>query len=104
MKGPITETASFTSSQLQAMVFVQQPSNVLQGGTITPEGQVQAYGTNGQALAGATISLSLGNGTGTLSGTLARSTDAGGIAHFNDLSVDLAGPKMLTASSNGKNT
>jgi len=100
MNGAITETASFTSSQLQSMTFVQQPGNVLQGGTITPEVQVQAFGTNGQALAGATISLTLGSGTGTLSGTLARSTDGGGIAHFNDLSVNLAGPKTLTASAN----
>ena len=104
MNGPITETASFTSSQLQAITFLQQPGNVLQGATITPEVQVQAFGTNGQGLVGATITLSLGSGTGTLAGTLARSTDASGIAHFNDLSVDTAGPKTLTAAANSKTT
>jgi hypothetical protein len=95
-------TFNFTNTisvPVQAMAFVQQPGNVLQGATITPEVQVQAFDTNGQALAGATITLSLGSGTGTLAGTLTRSTDAGGIAHFNDLSVNQAGPKTLTATA-----
>src|SRR5882724_1723280 len=83
MNGPITETANFTPPpQVQAMAFVQQPGNVLQGATVVPEVQVQATGTNGQALANAAIALSLGNGTGALAGTLTQSTDAGGIAHF----------------------
>ena len=43
--------------------------------------------------------MSLSSGTGTLSGTLTRDTDANGIAHFNDLSVNLAGPKTLTATA-----
>jgi len=98
MNGPITQTASFTT-QVQAMTFVQQPGNVLQGATITPEVQVQAFDINGQALSSATITLSLGSGTGTLAGTLTRSTDGGGIAHFNDLSVNQAGPKTLTATA-----
>lgn len=98
MNGPITQTANFTT-QAQAMDFVQQPENVLQGATITPEVQVQAFDINGQPLPNAIISLSLGSGTGTLSGTLTRSTDSGGIAHFNNLSVDQAGPKTLTATA-----
>ena len=59
----------------------------------------RAIGTNGQNLAGASITLSLGSGAGNLGGTLSRSTDANGIAHFNDLSLDEAGPKTLTASA-----
>ena len=98
MNGPITETAGFTP-QVQVMAFVQQPGNVLQGATVTPEVQVRAFDINSQALAGATITLSLGSGTGTLAGTLTRSTDGGGIAHFNDLSLNQAGPKMLTATA-----
>ena len=98
MNGPITETASFTP-QVQTMAFAQQPGNVLQGATITPEVQVQAFDINSQPLAGASITLSLGSGTGTLAGTLTRSTDGGGIAHFNDLSLNQAGPKMLTATA-----
>jgi hypothetical protein len=100
MNGPINETANFTSPpQVQAMAFAQQPGNVLQGATMVPEVQVQATGTNGLALANAAIALSLGSGTGTLAGTLTRSTDGGGIAHFNDLSLSQAGPKSLTATA-----
>ena len=99
MNGPITETAAFNSLQVQSMSFVQQPGNVLQGATITPEVQVQAIGTNASPVAGAAIVLSLGSGTGTLAGTLTRVTDGSGIAHFNNLSVNQAGPKTLTATA-----
>jgi hypothetical protein len=66
---------------------------------LTPEVQVQAFDINSQVVTNATITLSLGSGTGTLAGTLTRSTDGGGIAHFNDLSVNQAGQKMLTATA-----
>jgi hypothetical protein len=98
MNGPITQTASF-NMQVQTMAFVQQPGNVLQGATIFPEVQVQAFDINGQTLANAAIVISLGSGTGNLVGTLTRLTDGNGIAHFNDLSLSLAGPKTLTASA-----
>ena len=100
MNGPITQMANFTTqAAVQAMAFVQQPGNVLQGETLVPEVQVQAFGSSGQALAGAEITLSLGGGTGPLAGTLTRFTDAGGIAHFEDLSLSQAGPKTLTATA-----
>jgi len=102
MNGPITETASFTPL-VQSMIFVQQPGNALQSTTITPEIQVQVFDTNGQPLAGATITLSLGSGTGTLAGTLTRSTDAGGIAHYNDLTMNQPGSKTLIATAMGGN-
>lgn len=98
MNGPVTETANFIT-QVLSMSFAQQPINVLQGATINPEVQVQAFDINGQSLANATVSLSLGSGTGTLAGTLTHSTDSSGIAHFNDLSVNQAGPKTLTATA-----
>ncbi len=98
MNGPIAQTASFTGPPVQAMIFAQQPDNVLQGATLAPEVQVQAFDINGQTLADATITLSLGSGTGTLAGTVTRFTDAGGIAHFNDLSFNQAGSKILTAT------
>jgi hypothetical protein len=102
MNGPITQTASFTI-QVHSMSIAQQPVNVLQGAIITPEVQVQAFDINGLTLGNATINLSLGSGTGTLAGTLTRTTDGGGIAHFNDLSVNQAGPKTLTATAAGGN-
>jgi hypothetical protein len=102
MNGTITETANFTVLPVQTLIFVQQPSNEFEGVTLTPEVQVQALDSNGVAMAGIPINLSLSSGTGTLSGTLNRTTDAGGIAHFNDLKVDIAGAKLLTAFAGGK--
>jgi len=100
MNGPINQTANFTTQvQVQTLAFVQQPGNVLQGATIVPEVQVQATGANNQVLANAEVILSLGSGTGTLAGTLTRFTDASGIVHFNDLSLNQAGLKSLTATA-----
>jgi hypothetical protein len=98
MSGPITETASF-AAQAQSLAYVQEPGTVLQGAIIAPEVQVEAFDINSQPLPNATINLALGGGTGTLAGTLTRRTDGGGIAHFNDLSLNQAGPKTLTATA-----
>src|SRR5262249_1507634 len=99
MNAPITESASFYVPDVVRLAFSQQPSNVLESATITPEVQVQAFGTNGQPLAGAAVTLSLGSGTGNLGGTLTRSTDGTGVAHFNDLTVDHPGSKTLSAAA-----
>ncbi|MDB6019278.1 MAG: Pectate lyase superfamily protein, partial [Pedosphaera sp.] len=99
MNGPIGETASFFSPPVQSLSWVQQPANVLQGAVISPEVQLQAIGTNGQSLAGSSVTLSLASGTGNLTGTLIRSTDANGIAHFNDLKLNQAGTKTFTAAA-----
>lgn len=99
MNGPITETANFSTPQVSSLAWSQQPDNVLQGAIIVPQVQVVAIGANGQPLVGAGITLSLGSGTGTLSGTLTRTTDADGIADFNDLSINQPGPKVLTATA-----
>ena len=98
MNGPVNQLASFTL-QVQTLALVRPPGNVLQGAIITPEVQVQAFDINGQALTNAAITVSLGSGSGILSGTLTRLTDAGGIAHFNDLSLSQAGPKTLTVAA-----
>lgn len=99
MNGPITETANFSTPLVNSMAWLQQPDNVSQGAIIVPEVQVLAMDANGQPLAGAGITLSLGSGTGTLSGTLARTTGTNGIASFNDLSFNQPGPKTLTAAA-----
>src|SRR5204863_8567071 len=75
MNAPITQSAAFFIPDVATLLFAQQPTNVFESETITPEVQVQAFGTSGQPLAYATITLSLGAGTGTLDGTLTRSTD-----------------------------
>jgi hypothetical protein len=102
MNGPVGETASFSGASsplVQSFRWIQQPSNVSQGLIISPEVQVQAIGTNGQALAGASITLSLASGTGSLNGTLNRSADTNGVSHFNDLSLDQPGTKTLAATA-----
>ena len=98
MNGPITEMANFYSPAVQSMNWLQQPANAPQGTIISPEAQVQVFDSNNQPLAGASVTVALGSGTGTLTGTLTRVSDANGIAHFNDLSVNQAGPKTLVAT------
>ena len=85
------------------VVFVQQPSDATAGATISPSVTVQLQDTNGNNIStsGILIEMALSSGTGTLNGTTLKSTDAGGLATFNDLSIDLAGSKNLTASSGG---
>ena len=99
LNGPVTETASFTSPQVQSLAFLQQPDNVLQGTVITPAVEVQAFSGNGQPLSNAVVTLSLTSGAGALNGTLSQVTDVNGIGHFNNLSLTQPGPKTLTASA-----
>ncbi|MBI3766741.1 MAG: hypothetical protein HY277_09620, partial [Ignavibacteriales bacterium] len=83
------------------VVFIQQPTDAGSGVAISPAITVQlkdAFGNN-VTTSGITVSMSLSSGTGTLSGTKNQNTNTSGIALFNDLSIDLAGPKTLTASS-----
>jgi hypothetical protein len=88
-----------TNNPVQTMNFLQQPGNTQQGAIIAPGVQVQALDTNGQPVTSAAITMSLSSGIGSLSGTLTRDTDTNGIAYFNDLSVNQAGPKILTATA-----
>src|SRR5438094_5054593 len=57
-----------------------------------------AFGNN-VPNAGVSVDMTLSSGAGTLSGTTTRTTSAAGLATFNDLSINLSGPKNLTASS-----
>jgi hypothetical protein len=82
---PITATA---------LSWVQQPSGATAGSVISPEIQVAAW-TNGAPVTNMLLTLALANGTGYLSGLRATNTDSSGIAHFPNLSINLAGPKQL---------
>src|SRR5262249_21386491 len=70
------------------------------GVAIAPAVQVKVADAFGNGVAGASVSLAL-VGTGALSGSAPVASDAGGIARFNALSVNLVGGKQLTASSTG---
>jgi hypothetical protein len=63
--------------------------------------QVQDAGSAAVAQAGVQVTVALGSGTGTLSGTATQATNASGIAMFSGLSVSVAGTKTLSASSTG---
>jgi hypothetical protein len=62
---------------------------------------VQVQNLHGTPLAtnGVAVTLALNSGNGTLSGTTTQTTDPTGQATFNNLSINLAGTKILTASS-----
>lgn len=88
------------------VVFVQQPSDATAGATISPAVTVQLQDVNGNnvAAAGVDITISLSSGTGELNGTILQTTNASGLATFNDLNINIAGTKNLTASSDGLNS
>ncbi|MDX9735227.1 MAG: hypothetical protein RBU36_13950 [Thermoanaerobaculia bacterium] len=99
----VSSTFSITAAAATQVAFVQQPTDAASGATITPAVTVQLLdaGANPVAIAGTTVTLSLTNGTGVLSGTASQVTNASGLATFADLSIDLAGAKQLTAASAG---
>jgi hypothetical protein len=77
-----------------ALSWVRQPSSATAGTVISPEIQVAAW-TNAAPVMNMLLTLSLANGTGSLSGIQATNTDSNGIAHFPNLSINLAGLKQL---------
>ncbi|TAK92244.1 MAG: hypothetical protein EPO07_19425 [Verrucomicrobia bacterium] len=84
------------------LVFTTQPSTTLAGQIIAPViAQVRDGSANNAASNNVPITLTLTSGSGTLSGTVTQNTDATGKATFNDLSIDLSGPKQLTAAASG---
>ena len=74
--------------------WAQQPSSAMAGAVITPEIQVAAR-TNATPVPNLLLTLSLTNSAGTLAGIQATNTDANGIAHFPNLSINRAGLKQL---------
>ncbi len=99
----VSDAFTITAGPASQLVYVQPPTPAAPGATISPAVTVQLRdaATNPVAVAGTTVTLSLTSGTGALSGTTSQLTNASGLATFNDLSVDTAGPKQLTAASAG---
>ena len=93
---PVTFSATATSGTPIALTFTQQPTATTMGATIRPPVQVAAVDQFGNEAAGysgsVTVEIAPGTGTGfaSLSGTRTRAA-VGGIATFDDLSIDLAG-------------
>lgn len=85
------------------LVFGQQPTNTASGAAISPPVTVQLRDTfdNNVTTAAVPILMTLSSGTGTLSGTTTQNTNAAGLATFANLSINLVGTKVLTASRSG---
>jgi len=86
------------------VVFVQQPTDTVVDQSITPSVTVQLQDNSNSNVADANIpiTIALTGGSGALSGTTTRLTDATGLATFNDLQINAVGNnKQLTASSSG---
>lgn len=84
------------------LAFIQHPTNSLTGSTINPAVtiQVQDAGGNPVSSAGIPISISLNEPAGAvLSGMLIQTTNASGIATFNDVNIDKVGTYTLAASN-----
>ncbi len=104
--GLVSATSSaftITAGAATQLAFVQQPTNTAAGTAIAPPVTVQLKDAQGNLMrtAGISVSVALSSGTGILTGTIPQLTDAAGLATFNNLSINLAGPKVLTASAVG---
>ena len=84
------------------LAFLVQPNNVSAGSAISPEVKVIAVDSLGNVLPGfgGTVSVALGSGPGTLSGTTSVAA-SGGLAIFGTLAVSQAGQYRLVASAPG---
>jgi len=101
---PITSSNIVVSPAApKKLVFVQQPTNDTAGTIITPPITVQLQDTfsNNVSQSGVAVLMTLSSGTGTLSGTTTQNTNTSGLATFGNLSINLVGQKVLTASSSG---
>jgi hypothetical protein len=85
--------------------FLVQPTNTTVGSHINPGVgvQVQVLDNQGGAIAAVNVTIALGAGSGTLSGTRTQATSAG-IATFSNLSIDTAGIGDTLVASVGSAT
>jgi len=84
-----------------ALGFAVQPYDVQTNAPIAPATIVQALDSYGNPVStnGVAISISLGSGTGSLTGTTNASTDNAGQAAFANLRLTAIGTKQLAASA-----
>jgi uncharacterized delta-60 repeat protein len=78
--------------------FITQPVNTEQGQVITPAPQVKAVDAYGEGVQGVEITLEAVSGGGTLQGTTAVTTDALGVATFDNIWLDDVGTYKLRAT------
>ena len=87
---PVTFVATASDGSTPMLAMKTQPASAAQSGvplTTQPVVQLQDAAGNDQAQSGVEVTASLVGTTGTLGGTLARSTDGTGAAAFTDLAI-----------------
>ena len=96
----VNSTVAFQSTSIPQLAFVQGPTNVTAGQTISPSITVDE--PNGTLTGSVTLSVSLlsPSGSATLLGTTTEAA-SGGVATFTDLSIDQSGTYELQASESG---
>ena len=96
-----SDAFTLTVTNISKLVVTSGPSGTNAGTILAPPITVQILDLNNNpaTTSGVPVTLALGTGTGTLSGTLTQLTDATGKATFGDLSINLAGDKTLLATA-----
>jgi adhesin/invasin len=97
--GPIHFALTNIAGAAAQIAFAQQPSNTAAGSAISPPVSVQVLDAGGNPVNEVSVTLQLGEGTGTLDGTLTRTTGPSGLALFNDLTISTVGTYRLNATS-----
>ena len=100
-------TVSVSAGPPTRLAFVIQPTNAVAGQSISPFVQIAIQDNSGNIVTSAndpvTISISNNSGGSTLSGTLTQNA-VGGIATFNDLSLNRSGTGYTLAATSGSLT
>jgi hypothetical protein len=101
---PVSSTFDVLPGNATHLAFDQQPSNVMAGDVITPSVTVQVLDADGNLVTSpvnVSLALSGGDPGATLGGTTTR-TSSGGVATFDDLTVDKVGTGyQLDAAASG---
>src|SRR5262249_44078621 len=74
--GVTSGTVAVNSASAASLAFVQSPTDELAGAVISPAITVRASDSFGNNVASLAVTLNLSTGTGVLSGTTTRNTDA----------------------------
>lgn len=86
-----------------SLSITQQPSSTADSSvTFAQSSIVRLLDSNGTPVVGASITASIGSGAGTLGGTLTRTTNASGLATFNDLKITgVSGDRRIRFTPSG---
>jgi len=88
-----------SGNDVAGLYFEQQPGNASAGSLISPAVTVVATNSTGGPVTNVNVDISLASGSGPLFGSLSQTTDANGVATFNNLNLTTTGEKQLQASS-----